>query len=138
MNARPNTRELDRIRSAVGSALRAANEVAAPAPQSLIALLKELETRVRAAERERAFAAVELRVAELLSAVGRQPRDVRRSQGGNADETVDLCLPARLEIVARALRGRSFFQRSALSRNQLHLRGPHASRIQMAILTECR
>jgi hypothetical protein len=90
MNARPNTRELDRIRSAVGSALRAEHEVAAPAPQSLIALLKELETPVRAAERERAFAAVEWRVAELLSAVGRQPRDVRRSEGGNADETVDL------------------------------------------------
>ena len=89
MNARPNTREMDHIRSAVGSALRAEHEVSEPAPHSLIALLKELETRVRAAERERAFAEVECRVAELLCAVGRQPGDVGRSEGGN-DETVDL------------------------------------------------
>jgi hypothetical protein len=90
MNARPNTRELDRIRSAVGSALRAEDKVAEPAPQSLIALLKDLETRVRDAERERAFAEVEGRLAELLRAAGRQPRDVPRSEGANADEMVHI------------------------------------------------
>jgi hypothetical protein len=90
MNARPNTRELDRIRSAVGSALQTEHKVAEPAPQSLIALLKELETRVRDAEREKVFAEVEARVAELLRAAGRQSRDAPTSEGANADETVHI------------------------------------------------
>ena len=88
MNARPNTRELDRIRSAVGSALRTEHEVAEPAPQSLIALLKELETRVRDAEREKVFAEVEARVAELLRAAGRQPGDVHGWESRTAEETL--------------------------------------------------
>jgi hypothetical protein len=90
MNARPNTRELNRIRSAVGSALRTEHEVAEPALQSLIALLKELETRVRDAEREKVFAEVDARVAELLRAAGRQPRDVLGTDGANADEKVHI------------------------------------------------
>jgi hypothetical protein len=90
MNARPNTRELDRIRSAVGSVLRTEHKVAEPAPQSLIALLKELETRVRDAERDKVFAEVEARVAELLRAAARQPRDVPGSEGANADEKVHI------------------------------------------------
>jgi hypothetical protein len=40
MNAKPNIRELDRIRTDIGSALRT---FADPAPQSLIALLRNLE-----------------------------------------------------------------------------------------------
>jgi hypothetical protein len=89
MNARPNTREFDRIRRDLGARLRIEHAVAEPAPQSLIALLKDLETRVRDAERERVFAEVEGRVAELLRAV-RQLRDVHRSEGAKADETVHL------------------------------------------------
>jgi hypothetical protein len=89
MNARPNTREFDRIRRDLGARLRIEHAVAEPAPQSLIALLKDLETRVRDAEREGVFAEVEGRVAELLRAV-RQLRDVHRSEGANADETVHL------------------------------------------------
>jgi hypothetical protein len=80
MNARPSSRELDRIRSAVGSVLRTEHAAAEPAPQSLIALLKELETRVRDAEREKVFAKVEARVAELLRATGRQPQNAHGPQ----------------------------------------------------------
>jgi hypothetical protein len=79
MNARLKTRELDRIRSAVGSAFRTEHAAADSAPQSL--LLKELEICVRDAERENAFAEVEARVAQLLRATGRQPQNVHRSEG---------------------------------------------------------
>jgi hypothetical protein len=54
------------------SALRIEHELGPP-PDSLIALLKDLETRVLDAEREKAFAEVDARVTELLRAVGRQP-----------------------------------------------------------------
>jgi hypothetical protein len=83
MNARSSIRELDRIRSAVGSALRTEYAAVEPAPESLIALLNDLANRVRDAEREKIFAEVEVRVMELLRAAGRQPWDVR-----TADETV--------------------------------------------------
>jgi hypothetical protein len=53
-----------------------------------VALLKDLEIRVRDAECEKAFAEVEARVAELLRATGRQSQEVHRSEGENADETV--------------------------------------------------
>jgi hypothetical protein len=67
MNAKPNIRELDRIRTDIGSALRT---FADPAPQSLIALLRNLEACVRDAELEKLFAEVDARVAELLCAAG--------------------------------------------------------------------
>jgi hypothetical protein len=89
MKARPSIRQLDRIRDAAGSALRTEYAAPEPSPPSLIAVLKDLETRVRDAEREKVFAEVEPRVAELLRAV-RQLRDVHRSEGANADETVHL------------------------------------------------
>jgi hypothetical protein len=89
MNARLNTRELDRVRSAIGSELRTEHAVVEPAPQSLIALLKDLETRVRDAEREKLFAEVEARVAELLRATGRQPRDAHHAVGEDDDATDD-------------------------------------------------
>jgi hypothetical protein len=54
----------------------------------LIALLKELATRVRDAKREKLFAEVDAHLAELLRAAGRQPRDLRSSEDGNADGTV--------------------------------------------------
>ena len=88
MNARTRFPELDRIRRDIGARLRIDYEVAEPVPQSLIALLKELETRVRDAEREKVFAEVEARVADLLRAIGRQPRDVHGSESRIADETV--------------------------------------------------
>jgi hypothetical protein len=74
MNARPNIHGLDRIRRDISSALRAECAVPEPVPHSLVALLKDLETRVRDAESERLFAEVDARVAELLRAIGRQPR----------------------------------------------------------------
>ncbi len=89
MNARPNTHEWHRIRRDIGSALRAEREVEEPAPQSLMALLKDLETRVREAELarvrdaelDRRFAEVETCVAALLRATGRQASGARGSQG---------------------------------------------------------
>jgi hypothetical protein len=62
--------------------------VSEPAPQSLIAILKELGTRVRDAEREKVFAEVEARVAELLRVAGRQTPDTHGSEGENAHRTV--------------------------------------------------
>jgi hypothetical protein len=44
VNARPNIQELDRIRRDIGARLRTEYAVAEPAPQSLVALRKELET----------------------------------------------------------------------------------------------
>jgi hypothetical protein len=85
MNARPSIRELDRIRTDIGARLRIEHAVTEPAPESLIALLKELVTRVRDAKREKLFAQVDGRVAELLRAAGRRPRDVRSPEDGNAE-----------------------------------------------------
>ena len=65
--------ELDRIRRDVGSSLRSF-EVGEPAPPSLIALLQELEKRVRQTERDRVFAAVHASIAEMLRAAGKEPR----------------------------------------------------------------
>jgi hypothetical protein len=78
MNARPNTQEWHRIRRDIGSALRAERQVEEPVPQSLMALLKDSETRVREAELarvrnaelDRRFAEVEACVAALLRATG--------------------------------------------------------------------
>jgi hypothetical protein len=93
MNARPNNYELNRIRKDISSAFRAERDVMAPAPQSLIALLKELETRVRDAELERLYTAVDARVADLLRAVGREPCNAHGSKGGNGDETIHVVRP---------------------------------------------
>jgi hypothetical protein len=81
MNSRPSARELDRIRAEIGRALRTEDEVAEPLPQSLVALLKDLEKRVREAELERHFAEADARVAELLRVVGREPRGAHGSEG---------------------------------------------------------
>jgi hypothetical protein len=89
MNARPSIHELERIRRDIGARLRIEHAVTEPASESLIALLRDLQNRVLDAEREKVFAEVEPRVAELLRAV-RQLRDVHRSEGANADETVHL------------------------------------------------
>jgi hypothetical protein len=75
MNARTSIPELDRIRRDIGARLRIDYEVAEAPPQHLRALLKELEIHFHDAEGERLFAEVEARVAELLRAAGRQPRD---------------------------------------------------------------
>ena len=73
--------ELDRIRRDIGSSLQSF-DVAEPAPPSLIALLRELEMRVREAERDRVFGAVHASIAEMLRAAGREP--------GAAQDTDDL------------------------------------------------
>jgi hypothetical protein len=80
MNARPSIRELDRIRRDIGARLRIEHAVTETAPESLVALLKELVTRVRDAKREKLFAGVDACVAELLRAAGRRPRDVRGTE----------------------------------------------------------
>jgi hypothetical protein len=80
MNAKSNVRELDRIRGDIACSLRTGHDVAEPAPHSLMALLKDLETRVRDAERERLFTAVDARVAELMRAIGREPRATKDTQ----------------------------------------------------------
>lgn len=74
MKARSSVHELDRIRRDIGSLLRSGHDAAEPAPQSLMALLSDLETRVRDAERERRFAEVDAKVAELIRAAGRETR----------------------------------------------------------------
>jgi hypothetical protein len=74
MNAKSKIRELDRIRKDISSVLRTEHPAAEPAPQTLIVLMKNLETRVRDASRERHFAEVDARIAELLHAVGRHLR----------------------------------------------------------------
>jgi hypothetical protein len=85
MNARPTIHELDRIRRDIGARLQIEHAVAEPAPESLLALLKELETRLRDAKRERLFAEVDVRVAQLLRAAGRRPREMHSSDDGNAE-----------------------------------------------------
>jgi hypothetical protein len=80
MNARPSIHELDRIRRDIGARLRIEHAVTEPTPESLIALLKELETSIRDAKREKLFAGVDACVAELLRAAGRRPRDVRGTE----------------------------------------------------------
>jgi hypothetical protein len=97
MNAGPNIYEWDRIRRDIGSALRADYDVEEPAPQSLVALLKDLETRVRDAdlarvrdiECERLLAKIDECVAELLRATGRQLRATHALEGRSADEASD-------------------------------------------------
>ena len=87
MNAKPNIRELNRIRTDIGSALRTFAE---PAPQSLLALLRDLEACVRDAELEKLFAEVDGRVAELLCALGRRSQQATAQKAENADDTVGL------------------------------------------------
>jgi hypothetical protein len=65
MNVRVSIHERDRIRRDIGAALRI-EYAAEPVPESLLALLKDLETRIRNAERERLFAEVDARIAELV------------------------------------------------------------------------
>jgi hypothetical protein len=68
MNAKARVQEVNRIRSDIGAALRTEQ---GRIPQSLLTLLKDLEIRVRDQERERLFAEVNERIAELLRAAGR-------------------------------------------------------------------
>jgi hypothetical protein len=96
MNARPSIHELDRIRRDIGARLRIEHAVTEPTPESLIALLKELETSIRDAKREKLFAEVDARLAELLHAAGRQPREANGSEGENADETVHIISPPKV------------------------------------------
>lgn len=72
MNARPKIQELDRIRTDLGSSLRNESELE-PAPHSLMALLKQLERCLHDAEGERLFAALDVCVAELVRAAGKEP-----------------------------------------------------------------
>jgi hypothetical protein len=78
MNARTGFPELDRIRRDIGARLRIEHEVAAPPPQLLMALLRELEIHEHDVEGQRLFARVEAHVAELFRAAGRQPGDPPR------------------------------------------------------------
>jgi hypothetical protein len=78
--------ELDRIRRDIGARLRIEHAVTEPAPESPIAHLKELATRVHDATREKLIAEVDAQVAELLRAAGRQPQDAHRPAGESADE----------------------------------------------------
>jgi hypothetical protein len=72
MNVRASARELDRIRKHIGAELRLErDDFAEPVPESLLALLKDPETRVRDAEREKVFAEVDARIDELFRATGR-------------------------------------------------------------------
>jgi hypothetical protein len=87
VNARPQIQVLDRIRRDIGARLRTEYAEAEPAPQGLVALLKELETRVGHAELERRFAEVDERVAELLHAVGRRSRNICRADDDDASVT---------------------------------------------------
>jgi hypothetical protein len=64
------TSVLDRINKGIGAALRTEYEVAEPAPERLLVLLKDLETQVRDAKRDGLFAEVDMRIAELLRAAG--------------------------------------------------------------------
>jgi hypothetical protein len=74
MNVRESPRELNRVRNYIAAALlRLKHERdAQPAPESLMVLLKQLATSVRDAEREKAFAQVDARIAELMEAAGRR------------------------------------------------------------------
>jgi hypothetical protein len=75
MNVRTSPPDLDRIRSTIGTALRVEYDAAAePAPQSLIDLLRQLEIHVRDAQREKAFADVDVAVDVLVRAAGREPK----------------------------------------------------------------
>jgi hypothetical protein len=71
MKAKSGMQELERIRRDIGSSLRTGPDAAEPAPPSLLALLRELETRVRDNERDRLFAEVDARLAELMRPAGR-------------------------------------------------------------------
>jgi hypothetical protein len=75
MNVRPSPQELARIRCAVGEALRFERDlqVAEPAPESLLALLRELENRMLEAKREKVLREVDARIADLMRACGVQP-----------------------------------------------------------------
>jgi hypothetical protein len=64
MNVRASPHDLDRIRSAIGAALRVEHDSAAePAPQRLMDLLGQLEIHARAGQREKVFADVDAAVA---------------------------------------------------------------------------
>jgi hypothetical protein len=54
----------------IAAALRANGNVDEPTPHSLLAVLADLERRVRDAQRERVYAEVDRRIDELLQAAG--------------------------------------------------------------------
>jgi hypothetical protein len=109
VNAKPNIQELHRIRRDIGARLGTEYAVAEPAPQSLVAVRKELETRDRNAELEKRFAEVDERVAELLHAVGREFRN-RCDLDGDAASVTD----AASEVRPGQVRGpRTDHQRTA-------------------------
>jgi hypothetical protein len=83
MNARTNIRELDRIRTDIGAALRIkqdAADTAKPASQNLTFLLGVLEAHARDAERERLFAEVDARINELIRVAGREPQALKGTE----------------------------------------------------------
>jgi hypothetical protein len=72
LNARATNRELSFILKGSGATLRLEHEVKGPPPDSLVALLKNIEMRVVEAERERLIVKVNAQVDELLRAAGRR------------------------------------------------------------------
>jgi hypothetical protein len=72
MNVRESPRELNRVRNDIAAALLRLKHERDAAPESLMVLLKQLATRVRDAEREKAFAQVDARIAELMEAAGKR------------------------------------------------------------------
>jgi hypothetical protein len=80
MNAKSTVEELDRIRRDIGSSQRTGHDAPEPAPQSLMALPRYLETRVRDAKCERLLAEVDARVAELMRVAGREPRALKNAE----------------------------------------------------------
>ncbi len=57
----------------VGAALRTTQDAAGRESQRTTALLRALDTHVRDAERDRLFAEVDITIAELMRAAGREP-----------------------------------------------------------------
>jgi hypothetical protein len=60
------------MRETLGDELRQQYEVTGPAPQGLVELLDQLDTRVREATRERLYSAVEQSLAAMARAGGRK------------------------------------------------------------------
>jgi hypothetical protein len=70
------------IRKPVGDELREQHDLTDPLPQSLLALLKQLDIRVENdATRERLFAAVERCIAAMAQLERRNPRKTQEPRG---------------------------------------------------------
>jgi hypothetical protein len=69
MNVRPSPKELDRVRTTIGAALRLEDPPATErAPETLLALLKDLKTSMLDKKREKIFVEVDERIADLMRA----------------------------------------------------------------------